>query len=244
MGPSNLERRYFVLAAVLLAITLAGRQSQAITVGAHSFGNDLAGAEINILFAQSGLQTAMIAEGLPDQGVASVSSFFDFSVTGHTWFNTWHLTNTTDFDTILSVEIDLSNTTSPGFRGSGPHSPGILFDITRPGLRRGTWRSNGGREGAHRVSGPRILSSVESIPWAEPNEGDLFIREEINYRDFGPGLTSVWRDDTDIVGVHPLPEPSSAFLLIFAGCALLRRNGLLRKRPVEVDPKNWTADKV
>jgi hypothetical protein len=223
----NYGRVFFRLAAVVLILVFAGSTSHATIVGAQSFGDEMVGAEIDVFFQNSGLQSATVAAGLPGQGVASVPGFFGFSVTGDTFLADWNLTNTTTFDTILRVLIDLANTTSPGSpMAPGPHTPGILFDDnTVPS----TLNGYAGRLGAVQtnIGAPFIVGSFEAIPWADPmNLGDEYLQEEISYQGFGPGLTSVWRDDTDIVGVDSgpeVPEPTSALLFIVAGCGLLRR---------------------
>jgi len=174
----------------------------------------------------------VVAAGLPGQGVASFPGFFDFSVAGDTFVANWQLTNTTTFDTILRVLIDLSNTTSPGSdEAPGPHIPGILFDDNSLPS---TLNGFAGRQGAVPVNAgaPFIVNSIEAALWIDPdNLGDEFLQEEITYQNFGPLLTSVWRDDTDIVGVNSgpeTPEPASVVLLAIGGCALLLR--IIRKR--------------
>jgi len=130
------------------------------------------------------------------------------------------------------VEFDLTGTTSPGSPAfPGPHSPGVLFDDGKP-IPNDTPNGFAGRAGAVQVnpSPPFIFNSFEVTPWGDPiNAGDEFVGEVIEYEGFGPGLTSVWRDDTDTVGIDTgpeVPEPTSAALLLVAGlcisCLFLR----------------------
>jgi hypothetical protein len=224
---SNFGRTCFVLAAAGLMVFFASGTSRATIVGAQSFGDEMVGAEIDVFFQNSGVLSAVVTAGLPGQGVASVPGFFNFSVTGDTFLADWQLTNNTTFDTILRVLIDLSNTTSPGSaEAPGPHTPGILFDNNAlPSTPNGF----AGRQGAvqQNVGAPFIVNSIEAALWGDAmNLGDEFLQEEISYQGFGPLLTSVWRDDTDIVGIDSgpeVPEPSSVVLLMIAGCALLLR---------------------
>ena len=84
------------------------------------------------------------------------------------------------------------------------------------------------------VGSPIILNSFELDPWLDAmNAGDEFLSEHIEYEDFRPGLTSIWRDDTDIVGVDSgpeTPEPSSIVLAAIALAGLLA-HGHRRRRP-------------
>ncbi len=224
---TNFARTCFLMVAASLILFFAAGTSRATIVGAQSFGDEMVGAEIDVFFLNSGLQSAVVTAGLPGQGIASVPGFFDFSVTGDTFLADWQLTNTTTFDTILRVLIDLSNTTSPGSpEAPGPHTPGILFDDNSAPS---TLNGFAGRQGAVQVNvgAPFIVNSFEAILWPDAmNLGDEYLQEEISYQNFGPQLTSLWRDDTDIVGVNSgpeTPEPSTAVLLMIAGCALLLR---------------------
>jgi hypothetical protein len=226
---AHFGRMYFLFAAASLISVVTGAMSHATIVGAQSFGDEMAGARIDVFFQTSGLQSAVVTPGLPGQGIASVPGFFDFGVTGDTYLADWQLRNTTTFDTILRVEFDLSNTSSPGSPAfPGPHTPGILFDNNAfPS----TPNSYAGRFAAMQVNvgAPFIVASGELIPlWGDPmNLGDQFIREQLSYQGFGPGLTSRWRDDTDIVGIDTgpeVPEPTAALLSLVACCGLhLRR---------------------
>ena len=212
-----------VLVTLFLIAMLAGNTAQATAVGAASFGDEMVNARISVSFQQSGIQAATVVAGAPGEGVASVPGFFDFSVAGDTFLADWKLTNTTTFDFIDLVLIDLSATSSPGSPAApGPHVPGILFDDNSIPS---TMDSFAGRKGAVQVNAgaPFIIMSGEVVAWGDVmNAGDEFIQEEIFYEAFGPGMTSVWRDDTDIVGVNSgpeVPEPTSAMLLIVAGIA-------------------------
>lgn len=221
----NFRRICFVLAAASLMVFFAASTSRATIVGAQSSGDEMVGAEISVFFQNSGLQSALVTAGLPGQGIASAPGFFSFSVTGDTFLADWQLTNNTTFDTILRVLIDLSNTTSPGSQEApGPHTPGILFDDnSAPSTPNGF----AGRQGAVQVNvgAPFIVNAIEAALWPDAmNLGDEYLQEEITYQGFGPLLTSIWRDDTDIVGIDSgpeLPEPSSAVLLLIAGCGFL-----------------------
>jgi hypothetical protein len=211
------------LSLTALALMLAVRTSHATTINHVADASDLVGAEISVTFAQSGLQTATVALGSEGQAIASIAGSFDFSTNGG-WESQWRLKNSTSFDTILSVQIDLSNTTSLGtVVEPGPHTPGTLFDTSGSPS---TLKSRHGRPGVkqHNRRGPSVVSSFETMPWEDPmNMGDMFIREIINYQNFGPGRTSVWFDDIDIVGGFPVPEPNSAMLLILSVGGLLSR---------------------
>ena len=217
-----------VCSAATLMVFFAAKTSHATIVGAQSYGDEMAGATIDVFFQNSGLKSAVVTPGVPGQGVASVPGFFDFSVTGDTFLADWQLTNMTTFDTILRVLIDTSNTTSPGSpQAPGPHTPGILFDDNSVPS---TLNGYAGRLGAVQVNvgAPFIVNSIEASAWLDPmNLGDEFLQEEISYQGFGPLLTSLWRDDTDIVGIDTgpeTPEPASVVLFAFAmGALLLRR---------------------
>jgi hypothetical protein len=215
-----------LFAAVVIAFSGAA-VAQATIVGAQSFGDEMVGTRVDVFFAQSGLRSALVAAGAPGQGVAGVPGFFDFSVSGDTFLANWQLTNTTTFDNILRVLFDTSGTTSPGSPADpGPHTPGILFDDNSVPS---TLNGYAGRQGAVQVNvgAPLIINSFEAIPWTNAsNLGDEFTQEEITYEGFRPGLTSLWRDDTDIVGAdtgRETPEPTTAMLLAIAGCGLLLR---------------------
>jgi len=220
-------RMFMLFAASFLLTFFAGGTLYATIVGAQSFGDEMVNARISVFFQQSGQHNATITAGVAGQGVASDAGFFDFSVSGDTFLAKWELTNTTTFDSIDLVLIDLSSTTSPGDAANpGPHTPGVLFDDNSLPS---TLNGFAGRKGAMQVNAgaPFIIMSGEIVPWGDPmNLGDEFVQEEIFYESFGPGLTSVWRDDTDIVGVDTgpeVPEPSSAVLLLIASCGLMRR---------------------
>jgi hypothetical protein len=220
-------RAPFVFTAAVLMMFFGAAESRATIVGAQSFGDEMVGTKIDVFFAQSGVRSALVAAGAPGQGVASVPGFFDFSVSGDTFLAEWQLTNTTTFDNILQVLFDTSGTTSPGSPADpGPHTPGILFDDNSLPS---TLNGYAGRQGAVQVNvgAPFIIGSFEAIPWANAsNLGDEFTQEEITYEAFRPGLTSVWRDDTDIVGAdtgRETPEPTAALLAVIAGCGLMLR---------------------
>ena len=213
-----------VTMATLFSLSLA-QYSQATIVGAQSFGDELAGGRIIVTFAQQGAHAAPIVAGAPGQGIASLGGLFSFSVQGDTFLADWRLKNETSFDDILVVEFDLTGTTSPGSPAApGPHSPGVLFDDNNPSS---TPNSFAGRKGAVQVNPglPIIFNSFEINPWTDPmNAGDEYVGEIIEYEGFGPGLTSIWRDDTDIVGIDTgpeLPEPTSAALMLLASAGLL-----------------------
>ncbi len=210
----------FFSVAALLA-TCSANTSHATIVGAASFGDEMAGGRISVTYASGAVSAASITAGGVNTGVASVVNFFDFSVSGDTFVADWMLTNTTSNDEIILVEIDLSTTTSPG-----PHTPGVLFD---DGSSPSTDFGFAGRFGAVQVNVgiPTIINSFELNLWVDAmNEDDEYLTEHIEYREFRPGLTSVWRDDTDIVGIDSgpeVPEPSSIVLAALALVGLLVR---------------------
>ncbi|MCA9229869.1 MAG: PEP-CTERM sorting domain-containing protein [Planctomycetales bacterium] len=115
-------------------------------------------------------------------------------------------------DFILLVEFDLTGSDS-------------LFD---DGSLPSTLNGYAGRFGAVQTNAgaPTINNSFEQNPWTDAmNLGDEFVAETIEYlsQDFRRGLTSTWRDDTDIIGVDTgpeLPEPTTAALLVLAGLGL------------------------
>ena len=190
--------------------------SHATIVGAQSTGDQLVGGRIKVTFATSPVQFATITVGGPEHGTATAAGFFTFNVKGDTFLADWNLRNDTTFDEIILVEFDLAGTTSQDPNGT-IHSPGILFDDnTAPS----TPDSFAGRIGAVHVSGPIIFNSFEVTPWGDPmNLGDEWVGEVLEYDGFGPLMTSVWRDDTDIVGIKTaieFPEPSTAVLLLIA----------------------------
>ena len=204
--------------AALLAIC-PPNISHATIVGAASFGDELAGARIIVTFTGIGVRTASVVAGGAGIGVATDAGFFDFSVSGDTFFNNWSLTNASN-TFIETVEIDLSATTSPGSPAApGPHTPGVLFDDGTP---LDTLNGFAGRAGAVQVNAgaPFITGSFEHTLWVDGmNAGDEYLFEVIRYEDFRSGLTSVWRDDTDIVGIDSgpeVPEPSTLVLLSLA----------------------------
>jgi len=208
----------------LLVFSLA-EKSQATIVGAKSTGDELDGGLILVTFAQQGVQAAQIVAGGPGLGVASLPNLFSFSVKGDTFLADWTLRNDTTFDDILVVEFDLTGTVSPGDAANpGPHSPGVLFD---DGTSPSTPNGFAGRKGAVQVNVgvPIILNSFEVNLWPDAmNTGDEYIGEFIEYEGFGPLMTSIWRDDTDIVGTDTgpeSPEPASAILLLIASAGFL-----------------------
>jgi hypothetical protein len=179
-----------------------------------------------VFFQNAGVRAATVVVGGLEQGVADDPGFFNFQVTGDTFLADWQLTNQTSNDFIDAVVIDLGATTSQDDLGN-MYTPGVLFDDNSlPSTANGY----AGRQGAVQVNvgAPFIINSGEIVPWTDVmNAGDEFVVEEIFYEAFGPGLTSVWRDDTDIVGTDTgpeLPEPTSAALLLMAGCGWLARN--------------------
>ena len=218
----------FALASLCM-FSLA-ENSHATIVGAQSDGDELAGGRILVTFAQQGLRAAPIVAGSPGQGTASLPGLFTFSVTGDTFLADWSLRNDTTFDIIRLVEFDLAGTSSQPDPNGPIHSPGVLFDDnTIPSTPDGF----AGRKGAAQVNAgaPFITNSFEVNPWTDAmNTGDEWVGEVIEYEAFGPGLTSVWRDDTDIVGIKTdpeVPEPASAVLMVIAaigaGCLNRRR---------------------
>jgi hypothetical protein len=199
----------------LLMFSLADN-SHATIIGAQSTGDQLAGGRIRVTFLQSVTQFATIVVGGPEHGTATSPGFFTFNVKGDTFLADWNLRNDTTFDDIILVEFDLTGTMSQDPNGT-IHSPGVLFDDNTPAS---TPDSFAGRKGAVHVSGPFIFNSFEVTPWGDPmNLGDEWVGEVLEYDGFGPLMTSVWRDDTDIVGVKTnmeFPEPSTAVLLLIA----------------------------
>ena len=218
---SEMSRRQLLVAVTLVGLlSFVGMHCQATIVGAQSFGDELDGARITVTFAQQGAQSTTINASGPATGSASLPNLFSFEVSGDTFLNTWKLSNDTTFDIIRLVEFDLTGTQSTDPNGV-IYSPGVLFD---DGTSPSTPDGFAGRAGAQYVSGPLILNSFESVPWADPmNTGDEFVRETIEYSNFGPLQTSVWLDDTDIVGVKTepeVPEPGTFALLLLAAASL------------------------
>jgi hypothetical protein len=221
------------VATIALTFLFAFSQTQksfATPVGAISYGDDLAGGTISVFFAQQGVQTAQIFAGGPGQGTSSLPNLFTFNVTGDTYVADWTLINNTTFDEIVSVEFDLSGTISQPVANGPVFSPGVLFDDNSAPS---TPSSFAGRLGAVQVNvgDPVIIGSGETSDWTDAmNTGDMFVKEFIRFERFGPLMTAIWRDDTDIVGTTTepeLPEPSSAMLLLLAagaGCFGRRRS--------------------
>jgi hypothetical protein len=217
---SKLNRCHLLLAFAAVCSLSIASQAEATIVGAQSFGNELAGARISVTFAQFGVRTATVVPGGPGQGTATDAGFFSFSVTGDTFLADWNLRNDTTSDIIRLVEIDLTGTMSQPDPNGPVFSPGVLFDDNSiPSTPNGF----AGRQGAVQVNVglPFIINSFESVPWADPmNTGDEWVHETIEYEGFGPLLTSVWRDDTDIVGVDTGPEvPEPTSLVLFGAGA-------------------------
>lgn len=197
--------RVFVQCLVASCVLLCHADfSNATIVGAKALGSDLAGGSITVNFAQQGPITEPIVVGpAAQEGSASNGGNFQFSVIGDTFLANWRLDNLTTFDTIRSVIFDLRNSQS-------------LFD---DGTTPDTMNGFAGRAGAVQVNAgnPFIIASGEIFPWADAmNAGDEYQGEEIFYEGFGPLTTSVWRDDTDIIGIDTgpeVPEPSSVVLI-------------------------------
>jgi hypothetical protein len=210
----------------LLMFSLA-ENSHATIIGAQSTGDQLAGGRIRVTFLQSVTQFATIVVGGPEHGTATSPGFFTFNVKGDTFLSDWTLKNDTTFDHILLVEFDLTGTMSQDLNGT-IHSPGVLFDDNSMPS---TPDSFAGRQGAVHVAGPVILNSFELDPWGDVmNLGDEWVVEDIEYVGFRPQMISVWRDDTDIVGVETnmeLPEPCTITL---ATLSLLGMGYCRRKR--------------
>ena len=179
------------LTIVFTLVLLAASSAHATIVGAQSFGDELAGGRITVTYSSGAVAAAPIVAGGPGQGMASVPSMFDFSVTGDTFLADWMLTNTSSFDSIQLVEFDLTGTTSPGSPAApGPHSPGVLFDDGRPAFE--TPNGFAGRAGAQQVNVglPLIINSFELDPWLDPmNNGDEWVKEAIEYEGFDLVLT-------------------------------------------------------
>lgn len=201
---------------VLTSLSAGTGACYATLVGAQSTGADMAGGRLHVFFQNAGQVVAPIVAGAPGQGMASVPNLFQFSVTGDTFLADWTLTNQTTSDFISGVLFNLEG------------SQALFDDGTVPS----TLHGGLGRAGAvqSNVGSPTIGVSGEVVPWADPmNLGDEFLQEEIFYAgDFGPGLTSIWRDDTDIIGVMTppeLPEPASHVMLLGAvmACGMIAR---------------------
>jgi len=223
--PRQVGQTIVVITLTSFFVFSLAENSRATIVGAQSFGDELAGGRIIVTFAQQGPHAAPITVGGPGQGIASLPNLFSFSVKGDTFLADWNLTNDTTFDTIEIVEFDLSGTVSNGSPAfPGPHSPGVLFD---DGTSPSTPNGFAGRKGAVQVNVgvPIIFDSFEVTPWTDPmNAGDEYVGEILRYEGFGPLLTSIWRDDTDIVGIDSgpeAPEPASVVLLLIAGASFL-----------------------
>jgi hypothetical protein len=204
----NRHMLYTIFASIL---TLAFSSPVfAVVVGAQAAGHHLAGARITVFFAQQGPQHAVIAAGGIGTGMAVLPGLFDFSVTGDTFLADWKITNLTTFDLIRRVEFDLSTSIS-------------LFD---DGTLPDTDFGYAGRAGAVQVNpgAPFIIASGEGNLWPDiDNAGDEYLAEFIDYSNFGPGMTSLWRDDTDIIGIQTppeAPEPSTMALMLLAGMGL------------------------
>lgn len=208
----------FSLALALLTACSLTTSAQATIVGAQAHGDDLAGGTISVQFTNLGLVTVPIVVGGPDTGIAGVPNQFVFSVSGDTYVANWRLSNLTTFDTIETVRFNLATSASLFDDGSLPDTD---FGFA-------------GRQGAVQVNAgaPFIIFSNELILWPDPmNQGDEYLVEIIQYRGFGPQQTSVWSDDTDIIGVQTppeVPEPTSALLLLVA-CAGLNCHGQRRR---------------
>ncbi len=204
------NKSVFSLASALLLACSFTTSVRATVVGAQADGDDLVGGRIEVQFAQLGLQVAPIVFGGVGTGTASLPGLFSFSVTGDTFLADWRLTNNTTFDLIRFVRFDLSG------------SPSLFDDGSLPDTDFGF----AGRQGAVQVNvgAPNILFSDEANLWPDPmNQGDEYLEEFIEYAGFGPLLTSVWRDDTDIIGVRTppeVPEPTSSLLMLIAGAGL------------------------
>lgn len=201
--------------AILLAVAFANT-SHATIVGAQSFGNELAGGKITVTYLDNSMHTETIQDGGGTLGFVNAPGFFDFKVDGDTFLADWSLTNNND-NIILLVEFDLTDA-------------GVLFD---DGSLPDTMNGFAGRAGAvqQNVGFPTINNSFETAPWADPmNAGDEYVKETIEYlsQDFRLGSTSIWRDDTDIIGKDTgpeVPEPATCLiaLLSAAGLACIRR---------------------
>lgn len=204
--------------AIAVAITsllfAAAQDSQAVIVGAQSYGDELAGAKITVNFDTTGARDMIIGAGAPQQGLALDAGWFRFSVTGDTFLADWTLDNLSN-ESINSVLFDLSGSNVLFDDGSLPDTP----------------NSYAGRAGAVQVnvSPPDLLSSGEFTLWPDvDNAGDEYLEEFIEFANFRPGFTAAWRDDTDIIGKDTgpeVPEPSTMILALGAliGCGVYRK---------------------
>ena len=207
----------FLVAVVSM---FAANPCHATIVGAQADGDDLAGGTIKVTYGSGLERTSPISAGAPGQGLAVDPGFFDFSVTGDTFLSDWSLTNLND-DFILLVHFDLSGSNS-------------LFD-SAVGLN--TPNGFAGRFGAVQTNAgaPTISNSFESNLWPDPMNvgGDEYLEETIEYlnQDFRIGQTSIWRDDTDIIGIDTgpeAPEPASLVMVLIGSVGLVVRWGRRR----------------
>jgi hypothetical protein len=178
-----------------------------------ALGSQLAGAVVTVTRFGGAMNTAtFIAAGTGASATAVGSASFTLTVSpGDTSGATWTLTNTDPtpigLNNITAVTIDLSLSGLSLFdSGSSPSTP-----VSGPGI-----------PGAIYVAGVAISGAAEFAPWTDPsNLGDMYKAVTITFGPgfIGPGASSSWMDDTDVIGV---PEPAS-IVLIAGGLLLIGR---------------------
>jgi hypothetical protein len=189
----------------------------AVPISDSALGSQLAGGVVTVTRFGGPLSSAtFVAAGTGASATALGSAGFSLTVSpGDTGLATWTLTNTDPtiifLNNITAVTIDLTlsgislfdSGSAPSTPDSGPGIPGVIY-----------------------LAGVPISGTTDLLPWSDPaNLGDMFRAVSITFGSvIGPGASSSWMDDTDVITAVPDAGGTLPLLgLAFAGLAWFRR---------------------
>jgi len=205
-----------MLRKIFLLLLLPTLPAWSGTVQDFALGSYLAGGYVDVTrFGGLHNSAVFVPVGTGAMAEAVGSAGFTLTVSaGDTSLATWTLTNTDPslifLNKITAVSIDLTlsgrslfdSGSTPSTPYSGPGIPGVIY-----------------------IAGNGISGATEFVLWSDPsNLGDMYAATTITFStSLGPGDSSSWSDDTDVV----VPEPGTIVLM---GAGILGLAGTLRRK--------------